>query len=438
MRKMTKFVMMFVMGIAVLFTGCSEDSKSPVASSDSKVKVRVIHTSYDAPAVDVSVNNNVVISGLGYGLSSGYAELDAGNASIKVTPSGASNPVVINADLVLEADKEFTIFASGSLSNIAPVVVEDNRQSVSNKAKIRFAHMSPDAPAVDIKLNDGNGPVVFGNVAFKGIENYVEVDEGTYVFAVTPANSTDEVIVFDPIMVENELVYTVMAKGTLNANDDYPFVARVLVDNAMGNTYVDLTAFGSANVQVIHASPDAPGVDLLVDDMISGTNLEFPMNTEYLPVAAGMRNIKVNVSGTSTTAIEDNIDFMKDIYYSVFAVNEVASIEPLLIMDELTMPAVGNAHVRFIHLSPDAPAVDITTTDGTVVFGDKSFKEYSDFMPLAAGNYDLQVRLSGTDTVVLDLPGVMLEDGRIYTVFAKGFVNGQDKQALGAQIIVNM
>ena len=89
-------------------------------------------------------------------------------------------------------------------------------------------------------------------------------------------------------------------------------------------------------------------------------------------------------------------------------------------------------------MSPDAPAVDITTTDGTVVFGDKSFKEYSDFMPLPAGSYDLQVRLSGTDTVVLDLPGIMLEDGRIYTVFAKGFVNGQDKQALGAQIIVNM
>jgi len=438
MKRMSKLVTMTVLGIAFLFTACSKDSKSPMAADESTAKVRVIHTSYDAPAVDVTVNGTTAISGLDYGLSSGYAELDAGETNVKVTPAGASEPVVIEADLVLEADKEYTVFASGDLATIEPVVVEDNRQPMSSKAKIRFAHMSPDAPAVDIRLNSGDGPVVFGDVAFKSVESYIEVDEGSYVFAVTPANSMTEVIVFDPITVESGMVYTVIAKGTLSGDDEYPFIARVLVDNEVGNAYVDLTAFGTANVLVTHASPDAPGVDLLVDNMVAGTNLEFPYNTGYLPVTAGMRNVKVNVTGTATTVIEADLDLMKNMYYSVFAVNEVANIEPLVIGDDLTMPASGNAHVRFIHLSPDAPAVDITTTDGTIVFGNKSFKEYSDFLPLGSGTYDLQVRLQGTDTVVLDLPGIMLEDGKIYTVFAKGFVAGEGKQALNAEIIVNM
>jgi hypothetical protein len=190
-------------------------------------------------------------------------------------------------------------------------------------------------------------------------------------------------------------------------------------------------------VKVVHASPDAPGVDLLVDNTVAGTNLTFPNNTGYLTVPSGTRNVKVNVTGTSTTVIEANIDFMEDKNYSVFAVNSVANIEAVLIEDDLTTPAQGKAHVRFIHLSPDAPAVDVTLMDGTVVFGNNSFKDFTAFTPLDAGSYDLEVRVAGTTTVALDLPVINLEAGKIYTVFAKGFLSGNGQQQLGAEIIVN-
>ncbi len=192
-----------------------------------------------------------------------------------------------------------------------------------------------------------------------------------------------------------------------------------------------------AKVLVTHASPDAPGVDLLVDSFVAGTNLTFPNSTGYLEVNAGTRNVKVNVTGTSTTAIQANLNLEANKIYSVFAVNNVASIEPLVLVDDLTAPATGKAHVRFIHLSPNAPAVDITTNTGAVVFANYTFKKASAFTPLDAGTYNLQVRLAGTSTVVLDLPGITLTSGKIYTVFAKGLVGGTGSQALGAQIIVN-
>jgi hypothetical protein len=138
-----------------------------------------------------------------------------------------------------------------------------------------------------------------------------------------------------------------------------------------------------------------------------------------------------------STVIEANVDFMSSKNYSVFAVNSVSIIELLLIEDDLTTPAQGKAHVRFIHLSPDAPAVDITLTDGTVVFGNKAFKDFTPFTPLDAGSYDLEVRVAGTNTVALDLPVITVEAGKIYTVFAKGFLSGNGTQQLGAEIIVN-
>lgn len=197
------------------------------------------------------------------------------------------------------------------------------------------------------------------------------------------------------------------------------------------------TSSPTASVKVIHASPDAPGVDLLVDGAIVKTNLKFPENTEYLSVAAGTRSIKVNVTGTSTTVINASLPLTQSMYYSVFAVDSVAKLSTVVIADDLTAPATGNAHVRFIHLSPNAPAVDIAVTGGAVVWGNKSFKEYTAFTPLPAGTYNLEVRLAGTSTVVLPLPGVSLQAGKIYTVFAKGFVGGNAQQSLGAQIIAN-
>ena len=198
------------------------------------------------------------------------------------------------------------------------------------------------------------------------------------------------------------------------------------------------TPTAKANVMVVHASPDAPGVDLLVDNTVAGTNLTFPNNTGYLEVNAGTRNVKVNVTGTPTTVIQANLNLVENKSYSVFAVNQVSAIEPLVFEDNLSNPASGKAHVRFIHLSPNAPAVNITLTDGTIVFGNVPFKGSVDFTPLDAATYNLQVRDAATNqTIVLELPNITLQAGKIYTVFAKGLLGETGNQALGAQIIVN-
>jgi hypothetical protein len=194
-----------------------------------------------------------------------------------------------------------------------------------------------------------------------------------------------------------------------------------------------------AKVMVVHASPDAPGVDLLVDDVKKNSAaLNFPNNTGYLELEAGTRNLKVNVAGTTTTVINADVPFTKDMSYSVFAVDSVSVISAIVLTDDLTAPAAGKAHVRFIHLSPDAPAVDVAVaSSGTVVFGNKAFKEFTAFTPLDAGSYSLDVRVAGTTTVALVLPTITLEAGKIYTVYAKGFLGGTGAQALGAEIIVN-
>jgi hypothetical protein len=48
-----------------------------------------------------------------------------------------------------------------------------------------------------------------------------------------------------------------------------------------------------------------------------------------------------------------------------------------------------------------------------------------DYLPVDAGTYDLEVRLAGTDTVALSVPGVALADQTVYTIFAMGLAGGE-------------
>ena len=68
-----------------------------------------------------------------------------------------------------------------------------------------------------------------------------------------------------------------------------------------------------ARVLVVHAAPDAPAVDLLVDNVkVNATALSYPNNTGYLEVPSGTRNIKVNATGTTTTVINADVPLMEN------------------------------------------------------------------------------------------------------------------------------
>lgn len=191
-------------------------------------------------------------------------------------------------------------------------------------------------------------------------------------------------------------------------------------------------AQGQAMVRVWHASPDAPPVDVYVDGKPAFTNLAFPNASAYANLAPGSYDVQVfpsSAKGQGTPVIDVKDLNLAAKAYTVMAIGKLAEIKPLVLEDNLAKPAAGKAHVRFVHASPDAPAVDITTKDGTKVFSNVAFGSASEWTPLDTGSYDLQARLAGTDTVALEVPGVTLADGAILTIGATGLAAGEPKLA---------
>lgn len=185
---------------------------------------------------------------------------------------------------------------------------------------------------------------------------------------------------------------------------------------------------GSARVRVVHASPDAPTVDVLVNDTVRAfTGASFEGVTGYATLPAGVYNFKVVPAGE--TAGEAVVDVNQSLFthqdYTVVAVDVLGSIEALLLLDDNRPVRKGLARVGFVHASPDAPRVDIAVVNGPVLFDDIEFKEAGGYIEVPRGTYDLEVRLSSNGNVALDLPGVVLEGGTTYTIYAMGLATGQ-------------
>jgi hypothetical protein len=175
-----------------------------------------------------------------------------------------------------------------------------------------------------------------------------------------------------------------------------------------------------AKVRVIHASPDAPAVDVYVNGERALSNVPFFTASDYLDLPAGTYQVQVTPAGqpASAAVIDASATIEAGKAYTVAATGPVASIAPTIIEDNLSAPAAGQAHVRVYHFSPDAPAVDVQLADGTKLIEGLAFPAASAYLPVPAGSYDLQVVPAGGSDVVIDLPGTALEAGRIYSVFA--------------------
>jgi len=185
-------------------------------------------------------------------------------------------------------------------------------------------------------------------------------------------------------------------------------------------------------VRVAHLSPDAPAVDVWLDGGIVLSDVPYKTVSSYLELPSGSRRVQVTPAGeTKPVVIDAMVEFESDKAYTVAATGFLGEDDllPLVLVDDrFTM--VSEAKIRFVHTSPDAPAVDVGQSDGSVVFGDIAFRKSSTYAQLPAASYDLEVRVAGTMDIALSVPGVTLEEGTNYTVFAIGSLNEGTLEAL--------
>ncbi len=198
-----------------------------------------------------------------------------------------------------------------------------------------------------------------------------------------------------------------------------------------------------ASFAVVNASPDAPSLNIFVNGASVVQDFAYGSDTGYYAALPGTYNVQMLSFLNSEALVSGIVTFGPGKSYSLFAIDSSAKMKIAAVEDDFTIPSTDSVRVRFLHFSPNAPAVDLVAGGTTMLAANRTFNDqeltpaYAQFITLAAGTYDLDVRLAGTTTSVLPLPGTVLEGGKVYTFYAKGFVGGIGVQALGAGTVIH-
>lgn len=179
-----------------------------------------------------------------------------------------------------------------------------------------------------------------------------------------------------------------------------------------------------ANVRVIHASPDAPAVDIYVDGQPAFEDVGFKDVTDYASLAPGEKTIQVYASsanGEGKPVLEQKLAVEAGKNYSVVAVGKLENLSLKVLEDK--KGSGEKSGLRAVHASPNAPAVDIGIKGGEALIKNLAFSQNSEYQLIDPGTYNLEIRAAGTDKAVLDLPNLPVEAGVNYTAIALGLLD---------------
>ena len=184
----------------------------------------------------------------------------------------------------------------------------------------------------------------------------------------------------------------------------------------------------AAHVRVIHASPDAPAVDVLVDGSKVLTNVPYKTVSDYLPVAAGMHQIKVTPTGSDNAVIDAPVTVAAGTNYTILAIGKVSdsSLKPLVLTDITPKSVKNKAAVRVVYAIPDGPPVDLVIpgTSGSPVYIAKGLVTgtATAYLSAPAGPYSVEVRPAGMGNAVKKID-LAVKGGGAYTIVAFGLVS---------------
>jgi hypothetical protein len=176
-----------------------------------------------------------------------------------------------------------------------------------------------------------------------------------------------------------------------------------------------------AKIRVLHASGDVPNVDIFMNEVRIYQDIPYKTLGTYLSLPGGKYQIDIYPTGKMASAlISKKVTVAAGKHYTLAAAGPGDNLRLVSIEDDPFVPE-GETKVRFVHLSPDAPAVDIAVQNGDVVFHGVSFRKATEYLGLTPMVVDLEVQAAGTGQIILPLKGQRFEPDSAYTVYLAGF-----------------
>lgn len=212
-----------------------------------------------------------------------------------------------------------------------------------------------------------------------------------------------------------------------------------------------LAAIKTSFIQAVNVSPKTGELEAQIGDKKLPKKLKFLNPPDGYIEFQTKDEIAVQLTGANGSVMAKGTHtLVHNKYYTLIAydtIDKSKKIKYVLLKDSLPSLAAGKTNVRFLHLSPDLPAVDIDLfkgadslrwiSAGSYLGGSPDVNALSFFKTISSGDYRVKVKTGkGANVRILfTLPSLQLAAGKSVTVYLKGLTRATDDNVPGLQIL---
>lgn len=175
--------------------------------------LRFFNASPAAPDVDIYVNGRKIASNLYYRAFTDYLKVFPGWYRVAVFSAGTrTNPLTVTNIQILSNQID-TVALIGLSGENALQVIDDTRRVLNqNRAYVRFAQLSPNAPQMDAYWDDA---LVASELDYQDVSRYLSTAPGTHNLKMRDTLSGANLVEDPEITLEGGKAYTIYIVGDM-------------------------------------------------------------------------------------------------------------------------------------------------------------------------------------------------------------------------------
>jgi len=162
------------------------------------------------------------------------------------------------------------------------------------------------------------------------------------------------------------------------------------------------------------------------------SNVAYGTASSYAQIIPGSPILTVAVQGATTALLSQTLSLVSGTSYTVLAAGYPASVAAILLTDNNSPPSAGNVNLRIINASPSLGTADVYVVAPGTNLGNVSptvsaidFESASNYVPIAAGNYEIYFTPTGQTVVLIDSGKLSFGAGQVRTIVGlNGVVSG--------------
>jgi hypothetical protein len=373
--------------------------------------------------------DDVLVIQLSNGNITDYISMPSGRRNISLVDENGNS--VGSSIIEITANSTQSILIFGTQQSLQFAVAQDTRRAALSIDSVRMRLINLDINSQSISLVQ-NQSTLISNVSAGNWSLYQDIMSPSLQLSSLSLSEQSEQIPIQPIQSNTEMNMGASQNQSQTLNPYLAYSIVSLAQSGAQNSNMSLmgvivsdSTFQLQDIcflRFVHASPDAPAVDIFMNDLLVYSNLMPQNSTFYIPIIKGLFNISVvqSMSSSSSNSTSDQSSLNQTMgnenttssapllsvlfafqtsSFFTFAIIEPAQNMSYVVLEDKVIPTKqmsnNSAQIRVVNLAFDTQGLSVSAISPSgqniSISQDLNYQESSQYAMIEPGQYSFVV-----------------------------------------------